>query len=125
MPASHLIFVYGTLKRGLCRAHFLAGQHFVGVARSLPLYRMFNCGSYPGLRSAPQDGLSIVGELWSVDSECLARLDREEGVHEGLYARQAIEMAAPFPAQLASSTCEAYFYLPSVEGLPDCGDCWN
>ena len=91
MPAAHLIFVYGTLKRGFCRAHLLTGQQFLGEARTQPLYRMFNCGTYPGLKLVPKDGLPIVGELWSVDSECLARLDREEGVAEGLYRRQLID----------------------------------
>ena len=125
MPASHMIFVYGTLKRGLCRAHLLTGQQFLGEARTQPLYRMFNCETYPGLKLVPQDGLSIVGELWSVDSECLARLDREEGVAEGLYRRQPIELAPPVPVPMTSANIEAYFYVHRVDGFPDCGDCWN
>jgi len=124
MSASHFIFVYGTLKRGLCRAPFLAGQQFVGEVRTLPRYRMFDCGSYPGLRPALHDGLSIIGELWSVDAECLARLDLEEGVAGGLYARRMIELAAPLAGEL-TTTCEAYFYLPGVEGYPDCGESWS
>ena len=124
MPATHAIFVYGTLKRGFCRAHFLTGQLFLGDSRTLPQYRMFNCGTYPGLRPAPNDGLAIVGELWAVDSECLARLDREEGVAEGLYARQRIELDEPLPANPIPARVEAYFYLPSVLGFPDCGECW-
>lgn len=125
MASSHWIFVYGTLKRGLCRAHFLAGQHFWGEARTLPQYRMFDCGTYPGLKLASTGGLSIVGELWEVDEECLARLDQEEGLPEGLYARQRIELAPPASSPRPHSLIEAYYYLPSVDGYPDCGECWG
>ncbi len=123
MSYSHLIFVYGTLKRDLCRAHFLDGQQFLGEARTLPIYRLFDCGDYPGLRPA-SDGLSILGELWAVDLACLAILDREECLSAGLYARQAIEMDFPLPESVHESRVEAYFYLPSVNGFADCGDQW-
>ncbi len=124
MSSLHMIFVYGTLKRGFCRSHFLAGQQFLGAAQSLRQYRMFNCGTYPGLKFVSDAGCSIIGELWAVDAGCLARLDREEGVDEGLYARRVIELATPLLAGVAPEMIEAYFYLPSAEGLPDCGECW-
>ncbi len=125
MPQRHLLFVYGTLKRGFCRAHFLAGQSFLGEARTLPKYRMSNCGTYPGLKPGPNDGRSIVGEVWSVDDACLVRLDQEEGVAEGLYSRSPIELAHPLPESVAATLVEAYFYGPSVAGFPDCGDRWS
>ncbi len=123
MPQIHVIFVYGTLKRGFCRAHFLAGQACLGEARTQPKYRMYNCGTYPGLKTAA-DGLSICGEVWSVDDACLARLDREEGVDEGLYSRSLIEMQLPLPEAVAAVPVEAYYYRPSVAGFPDCGEQW-
>ncbi len=125
MASSHWIFVYGTLKRGLCRAGFLAGQHFWGEARTLPRYRMYNCGTYPGLKLSAENGLSIIGELWQVDDECLARRDREEGVADGLYVRHAIELAHTSGEPLPDLLIEAYFYVPGVAGYPDCGDCWS
>ena len=124
MPRQHLVFVYGTLKRGFCREHFLAGQSFLAEARTLPKYRMYDCGTYPGLKLTPQDGLSIVGEMWSVDQLCLARLDQEEGVAEGLYSRSVIELAHPLPASVTARPVEAYYYDPSVAGFPDCGERW-
>lgn len=113
-----LLFVYGTLKRGFCRESFLAGQTFLGEAQTEPLYRMYNCGSYPGLREQ-SPGLAILGELWEVDAECFKRLDAEEGVDEGLYERRAIQLSPH------REGVEAYFYLKSVAGMPDCGDCWS
>jgi gamma-glutamylcyclotransferase (GGCT)/AIG2-like uncharacterized protein YtfP len=112
------LFVYGTLKRGFCRESFLAGQTYLGVVQTEPRYRMYNCGSYPGLREE-SPGLAIQGELWKVDAESLKRLDVEEGVDEGLYERRAIELSP------TRAGVEAYFYLRSVSGMPDCGDCWE
>ena len=124
MPGRLVIFVYGTLKCGLIRAHFLEGQLYPGVARSLPKYRMYNCGTYPGLQ-ASENGLSIIGELWAVDHACLARLDQEECLNVGLFARQAIEMDSPLLEFVSRPVIEAYFYLRSVAGFPDCGAEWG
>ena len=123
MPQRHLIFVYGTLKRGFCRSHLLAGQALLTEARTLPKYRMYDCGTYPGLKPAT-DGLAILGEVWSVDEACLARLDQEEGVAEGLYSRSTIELAHPLPASVTATPVEAYFYELPVTGFPDCGERW-
>ncbi len=123
MPHRTLIFVYGTLQRGCCRAQFLVGQTFLGQARTQPKYRMFNCGTYPGLKLA-SDGLSIRGELWSVDEACLARLDREEGIDTGLYSRSLIELTTSWPESVPAAPVEAYFYCGSVSKFPDCGDQW-
>ena len=113
------LFVYGTLKRGLCRHHFLKGQHFVAPAKTRPHYRLFNVGEYPGMVRAA-DGLSIEGELWSVDDESLKQIDREEGCNTGLYHRKAIDLAPPHDA----IAVEAYLYQRSTQGLVDCGCRW-
>ena len=115
------LFIYGTLKRGDVRAPLLHGQAFLGEQSTAPRYRLFNTGDYPALIEAQPLGLagrSIFGELWSVDSACLASLDLEEGVDEGLYTRRAIQMADD------AGGVEAYFYMHSVQDMPDCGDCW-
>ena len=115
------LFVYGTLKRGFCRADWMCGQRFVGEARTAPMYRMFDCGSYPGLVESPGDGVSIEGEVWEVDGECLARLDEVEGVELNLYARQQIEMQTPFD----QDAVETYIFQRSVVGMVDCGVAWT
>lgn len=115
-----LIFVYGTLKHGDVRAWLLDGQAYLGEATTLPQYRLFNTGDYPALVEAEPLGLpgrSIQGELWRVDDDCLARLDEEEGVDEGLYERCAIELSD-------GTTAWVYLYLYPVDGMDDCGDCW-
>lgn len=113
------IFVYGTLKRGYSRAANLVGQQFLGEVKTLAHYRLFDCGSYPGLVEV-ENGLEIIGEVWAVDTACLQQLDLVEAVEEGLYRRGSIKLQPPFDLYV-----ESYFYLLSVETLTDCGDCWT
>ena len=115
-----LLFVYGTLKRGDVRAPLLDGQHYLGQAKTTQSYRLFNVGEYPALVQAAPLGLagrSIHGELWSVDDRCLARLDEEEGVDEGLYERRMIGL-------VDTQAAWTYLYMHSTQGLADCGDHW-
>ena len=116
MPA---VFVYGTLKRGGENAGSLAGQRYLGEARTLPEYRLYGLDGYPGMVAASEGGLSIAGEIWEVDAACLARLDELEGVAVGLYARRPIALLPPYQ-ELAVQT---YVYLRSVAGRTEL-DSW-
>ena len=70
--SSTLVFVYGTLKRGLSNHGWLRGQTFEGEARTVPRYRMFDLGGYPGMVLADEgEGGAIEGEVWAVDEEGL------------------------------------------------------
>jgi gamma-glutamylaminecyclotransferase len=116
-----LVFVYGTLKRGDVRARALAGERFVDVAVTQTRYRMFNTGTFPALVEVAANGLAIEGEVYDVSADGLRRLDDVEGVEEQLYTRRAIQLAAPFDR----APVDAYFYVPSVAGMPDCGVRWE
>lgn len=123
MPAHtmHRIFVYGTLKRG-CKNHaHIKDQTFETVARSLPGYRLYDLGQYPGLIEDAADGEGVAGEIWQVDAQALRRLDRFEGTTEGLYVRRAIRLAAPHDLQ----PVDAYFYLRPVTGYSAIGPEWT
>jgi gamma-glutamylaminecyclotransferase len=114
----HVVFVYGTLKRGHERHFALADQQFIADARTLPRYRMVNLGTYPGLVEG--GSTAVAGELWAVDAACLARLDDIEGVAEALYRRALVHLAPPH----TNIAAEAYFYNADVSALPDHGDVW-
>jgi len=88
----HVLFVYGTLKRGFKNHRHIADQRFVCEARTAPGYRLYNLGDYPGLVVEATDTLGVTGELWEVDADSLARLDEFEGVAEGLYRRVRVEL---------------------------------
>ena len=119
MNVKYAVFVYGSLKRGYALHDLLDGQIFLGCASSEPLYRLFDCGRYPGLVKAT-DGGSIQGELYQVDEKCLQKLHEAEGVDEGLYSFENISLQTPFN----SLACYAYFYLRPTEHLADCGQEW-
>ena len=114
------LFIYGTLKRGQQRADMLDGQRYLGDVRSCPLYRMYQVEAYPGLVH-DEGGVLLEGELWEVDQECLAELDQVERVDAGLYRRELITLEDPWQGAVV----EAYFYLHPVDGLEDCGRCWE
>jgi gamma-glutamylaminecyclotransferase len=115
-----LVFVYGTLKRGGSNHHYLAGQSFVGNARTAPGFTLYNLGGYPGMVRLGDDTGGVSGEVWSVDGECLAGLDALEGTGEGLYRREAVPLGDSFAEQCV----EAYIYLPSVAGRERIGSEW-
>jgi gamma-glutamylcyclotransferase (GGCT)/AIG2-like uncharacterized protein YtfP len=149
-----IVFVYGSLKRGYALHKVLSGATYLGAATTLPLYRLYDCGDYPGMVHHADNGVSIHGELYDVDAACLQRLDEVEGVAEGLYSREPVELRAPLPDSNADSPAVdpqssvaptaglagsgvisgdcvgdsgcvwGYFYLLSTSGLPDCGECW-
>lgn len=118
---STLLFVYGTLKRGCQNHQYLAGQTFVGSARTPRGYRLYDLGGYPGIARTADDREGVVGEVWSVDDIALQRLDHFEGVHEGLYRRQPLPLLPPF----ADQTIHAYISEQSPEGRKDVGACWQ
>jgi len=115
------VFVYGTLKRGGGNHHYLAGQQFIGTARTPPGYALHSLGNYPGMVCSPADTAGVTGELWAVDDACLERLDELEGVDEGLFERITLRLAPPF----ADPPVETYLFLRSVAGRPALGAVWK
>ena len=116
-----LVFVYGTLKRGGSNHSFLAGQGFLGDARTVAGYRLFELEGFPGMVALPDDRAGVSGEIWSVDEACLAELDRLEGIDEGLYRRERVKLLAPF----ANQAIETYIYARDIQGRRDLGSEWK
>jgi gamma-glutamylcyclotransferase (GGCT)/AIG2-like uncharacterized protein YtfP len=82
----HRMFVYGTLMRGEPNHRLLAAARFLGAAKTAPGYRLFDLGACPAMTTGDQ---AVDGELFEVDAETLARIDRLEG-HPTYYVRLAI-----------------------------------
>jgi gamma-glutamylcyclotransferase (GGCT)/AIG2-like uncharacterized protein YtfP len=117
------VFVYGTLKRGGGNHAHLAGQVYLGEARTVAGFTLYSLGEYPGLVADPADQGGVTGELWAVDAGCLARLDLLEGVAEGLYARDPARLAPPHHA--LAVTPHVYRYLGRIDGRPRLGSTWE
>jgi len=118
------VFVYGTLKRGQCLHHVLADQEFLGQAQTKPEYVLVSLGDFPGLVgpdafAGEVTGVSIEGELYRVDRECLIELDRVECVSQGMYERRNVSLLTP-----SDVVAETYIYLPAVTESMICDPCW-
>lgn len=85
----HLLFVYGTLRRGGVNAlpARFPGARFVGEARVGG--RLYDLGEYPGLL-VEEGGAPVVGEVYEVDDDALKELDAYEATAE--YRRRPIEL---------------------------------
>ena len=114
MEAPLVLFVYGTLMRGFRNHYRLLDSEFIGPAWTKPIYRLYDCGTYPGL-VWEEDGESIGGELFRVTSEVMAALDE----FERQYERK--------PVELNSTGFDAwgFFYRGNVSALPRCGPLWT
>lgn len=84
---NHLIFVYGTLKKGFGNHHFLANSICHGECRTTEKFKML-LPAFPVIM-LDAHGYSVAGELYEVNAGTLERLDRLEG--EGhMYHRRLI-----------------------------------
>lgn len=122
------IFVYGTLKRGLSNHRWIAGQQFITEARTAPVYRMYDCGGFPGMVLVEQDGVSIVGEIWEVDEAGRRKLDVLEDVEGGEYALEPVKLAAEEGSRngmIHPMSTFTYIYKRPVQGLPDADVEWK
>ena len=81
-----LVFVYGSLKRGMANHQQLAGAHFVGPAQLGGLH-LYDLGPFPMAVASDDPAAVLQGEVYGVDGAQLAELDRFEGVPR-LYERQ-------------------------------------
>jgi len=122
-PSAATVFVYGTLKRGGRYHAHLAGQLFLGQARTAAGFTLYSLGEYPGLVADEADQAGVTGELWAVDAACLERLDILEGVSVGLYSRDFARLAPPH--EILAPAAQLYRYLGTTEGRIHLGSTWR
>jgi len=122
------IFVYGTLKRGLSNHAWIAGQQFIAEACTEPVYRMYDCGGFPGMIAVAQGGVSILGEIWEVDEPGRKKLDILEDVEGGEYALEPVRLAVGDGATdgvIHPMPISTYIYKRPVQHMPDAGTDWR
>lgn len=84
------VFVYGTLLAGEWNHHRLKDSPRVEEATTLPEFHFACLGFFPALLA--QGATAVKGEVYEVDDEVLASLDRLEG-HPHFYRRTTIKLA--------------------------------
>ena len=81
---SDLLFVNGTLMRGLALNRNLDGADFVEEARTAPVYRIYSIGDvHPGMFEVADGGVSVPGEIYRLPDDVWRRV--EAGEPPGLY----------------------------------------
>jgi gamma-glutamylcyclotransferase (GGCT)/AIG2-like uncharacterized protein YtfP len=79
-----ILFVNGTLMRGLALHESLAGAEFLGEAWTAPCYRIHSIGDrHPGMYEVDNGGGAVAGELYEVPDAVWRRV--EAGEPPGLY----------------------------------------
>ena len=99
----HLVFVYGTLRRGGAGGMSVRfpGATFIADARVSG--GLYDLGAYPGLILGGS-GSSVVGEVYEVDDELLNELDEFEA--SSCYRREQVEIT------LGDGGRECWIYVP-------------
>lgn len=105
----HLVFVYGTLRRGGVRAmpDLFPDAKFIGqadVGGSL-----YDLGAYPGLL-LDESNPPVKGEVYEVDDEILSKLDDIET--SSYYRRKRVEVS------LGNHGAVCWVYEPDLELYP-------
>ena len=100
---SHLVFVYGTLKRGFSNHHILKDAEFLGSGETTEsVFTMYHLGGFPGVVLGGNS--DIKGELYSVDEATLQHCDWLEG-HPNFYKRLPVEV------KVGSEFITAWMYI--------------
>ncbi len=79
---SFLLFVNGTLMRGLALHANLDGAAFVEEARTAPAYRVYSIGDrHPGMFAVAEGGVSVAGEIYRMPAGVWRRVEAGEPPH--------------------------------------------
>lgn len=84
---THLVCVYGTLKRGQCNNYLLGRSTFLGESFTRPEYTMYDIGC-PYISHGGKTSIKI--EVYEVNDYTMSLLDRLEG-YPHFYNRTEIE----------------------------------
>lgn len=107
-----LVFVYGTLKSGFSNHRFLEHQELIGSA-ILGAHALYDVSpNFPGIVPSGRD-FEVHGEVYSIDSDCLNRLDRLES-NGSMYQRQELSVELSTGAALP-----AWVYIWKLPLRPD------
>lgn len=118
---SNLVFVYGTLKSMYWNNRLLHDSKMVAFCASTK-GALYSLGGIPGYKDADHNGdiRLVLGELWLVSDDVLARLDRLEGYDpnsdtNNFYERIQREVRYVKDDQIYTPTAFLYRYIPEVQ----------
>jgi len=95
---THLLFVYGTLKKGFPNhENYMASAKRLGKYQTIEKYPLVLCGAryVPCMIDSPEKGHHVEGELYEVDDECLNRIDALERIQDSEGYRRIVILVSP------------------------------
>jgi gamma-glutamylcyclotransferase (GGCT)/AIG2-like uncharacterized protein YtfP len=99
----HLVFVYGTLRRGGAGAMSTRFPDAKFIADAKVSGSLYDLGAYPGLL-LDESNSSVIGEVYEVDDELLNELDEFEASSD--YLRKQVEIS------LGTQRRTCWIYVP-------------
>lgn len=102
----HLVFVYGTLRRGCARSMSVRFPNSKFIADAKLSGSLYDLGAYPGLLLDESNSL-VIGEVYEVDDETLNELDAFEASSN--YLRKQVEIS------LGTQRKVCWTYEPDLE----------
>ncbi len=115
-----LVFVYGSLKRGMVNHHQLAGSHFLGTAQLGGLH-LFDLGPFPMAVATDDPAAVLQGEVYGIDAAQLAGLDRFEGVPR-LYQRERHQLSDGRHVWVYVGRSQQVRHVPRITSWPPASD---
>ena len=114
----HLVFVYGTLKKGFPNyVRYMTSAAFLGRYQTMEKYPLvlFGRRHVPGMLDRPGDGHHVEGEVYEVNDECLESIDVLEGIHKpDGYRRRTISVTSMDKAEPDQTQAYAYLLNPQL-----------
>jgi gamma-glutamylaminecyclotransferase len=110
----HIVFVYGTLKRGYGNNRLLSNATFLGEGETEGRFGLYNGSGFPFVSKNASVFSNIRGDVYAINDSELERLDRLEG-HPNFYKREQ----APVILQNAKSFHRIYawvYFNPNPRG---------
>jgi len=117
---SYALFVYGTLKKNERASYMLADAEYLGEASTKEKYQLYSFGSFPAM----VHGTNVVdGELYKINFFTKSKLDFYEGVLDGYYRFEEIELSKISffnfdKYKILDTKIYAYIFNESVANLP-------
>lgn len=99
----HLVFIYGSLRRGSARSMSLRFPNATFIAEAVVRGSLYDLGEYPGALTNDSNSV-IIGEVYEVDDELLKKLDDFEA--SSSYRRQQVEIT------LGTHRTTGWIYVP-------------
>ena len=100
----HLVFVYGSLRRGSARSMSIRFPNAKFIAKAEVSGSLYDLGEYPAALTNESNSL-VIGEAYEVDDELLNKLDDFEASSN--YRRKQVEIS------VGSQQSTGWIYVPA------------